>query len=90
MIKKYKIFKYFGILANFCSNKLKLLNCAPVKSVTKPKLQLWDSKCAYQLCYLCVHNKSADAGTTLLGVLMWSKVKPPTLIKVRRMEAAIG
>ena len=25
-----------------------------------------------------------------LGVLMWIIVKPPTLIKVRRMKAAIG
>ena len=46
-------------------------------SVTKSKLQLWDSKCAYKLCYLYVHDKSANAGTTLLGVLMWSIVKPP-------------
>ena len=51
-------------------------------SVTKSKLMLWDYKCAYQLCYLCVHDKSANAGTTLLGVLMWIIVKPPTLIKV--------
>jgi hypothetical protein len=54
-------------LANFCSNKLKLKNSAPVMSVTKSKLKLWDFKCAYQLCYLYVHDKSANAGTTLLG-----------------------
>ena len=36
-------------------------------SVTKSKLMLWDYKCAYQLCYLCVHDKSANAGTTLFG-----------------------
>ena len=48
-------------------------------SVTKSKLQLWENVFAYQLCYLCVHDKSANAGTTLLGVLMCSKVKPPHL-----------
>ena len=36
-------------------------------SVTKSKLQLWDSKCAYQLWYLYVDDKSANAGTTLFG-----------------------
>ena len=51
-------------------------------SVTTNDVQLWDSKCACKLSYFCVHDKSANAGTTLLGVLMWIKVKPPTSIKV--------
>ena len=36
-------------------------------SETKSKLQLWENIFAYQLCYLCVHDKSANAGTTLFG-----------------------
>ena len=58
--------------------------------VTTSKLKLWDSKCAYQLCYLCVHDKSANAGTTLFGFLMWIKVKNPTLIKVRHNRHGIS
>ena len=48
-------------------------------SVTKSKLQLWDSKCAYQLCYLYVHDKSANAGTTLFGGFDVDHSKTPHL-----------
>ena len=55
-------------------------------SVTKNKLHLyysklydfdvWDNKCAYQLCNFCVHDKSAVAVNMLLGVFMCIKVQP--------------
>ena len=48
-------------------------------SVTKSKLQLWDSKCAYQLRYLYVHDKSANAGTTLFGGFDVDHSKTPHL-----------
>ena len=48
-------------------------------SVTKSKLMLWDYKCAYQLCYLCVHDKSANAGTTLFGGFDVDHSKTPHL-----------
>ena len=48
-------------------------------SVTKSKLKLWDYKCAYQLCYLCVHDKSANAGTTLFGGFDVDHSKTPHL-----------
>ena len=54
-------------------------NSAPVMSVTKSKLMLWDYKCAYQLCYLCVHDKSANAGTTLFGGFDVDHSKTPHL-----------
>ena len=48
-------------------------------SVTKSKLKLWDYKCAYQLCYLCVHDKSANAGTTLFGGFDVDHSKTPSI-----------
>ena len=47
--------------------------------VTKSKLHLWDCKCAYQLCYLCVLDKSANAGTTLFGGFDVDHSKTPHL-----------
>ena len=59
--------------------KLKLYKCEPVLSVTKSRLQLWDSKCAYRLSYLYVHDKSANAGTTLFGGFEVDHSKTPHL-----------